>query len=65
MRVLHYQTMMQDPDKAAEFQKRMQEIIKQDELTDWAATLTEEEISGFLLLLQTEKEGRYKVKAFR
>jgi len=65
MKVIYYQDMMSDPKRANEFQQKMREIIENDKLTDWASTLTDDQIAGFMLLLQAEKEGRYKMERFR
>lgn len=65
MKLLNYTDIMQDTEKAPEFQQKMKDLIKQDEHTKWAATLTTQELEGFLGLLQLEKEGRYKVKELR
>ena len=62
MRVLHYQEMMQDPDKAAEFQKKMQDVIQSGEAVDWVKTLDMEQLRGFIDLMQLEREGRMQVK---
>ena len=61
-KVLRHQEMMKDPAKATEFQKKMQEAVHQDKIFEWAATLTESQIDGFLMALQMEKEGRYKIQ---
>lgn len=65
MKVLNYQDMMKKPDQSAEFQQKMKEIMTDVKSKEWAATLTSQELEGFLLCLQLEKEGRYKVEAFR
>lgn len=62
MRVLHYQDMMKDPEKAAEFQKKMQDVIQSGEAVDWVKTLDMEQLRGFIDLMQLEREGRMQVK---
>lgn len=62
VKVHNYQTMMEDPEKADEFRKKMQEMVKNEEVFGWAHTLTPDQIDGFLMALQMEKDKRYEVK---
>ena len=62
LKVHNYQTMMEDPEKADEFRTKMQDFIKNEEVFDWAHTLTPDQIDGFLMALQMEKDKRYEVK---
>lgn len=61
IKVHNYQEMMKDPDKAEEFRKKMQEMVKNEEIFDWVQTLTPDQIDGFIMALQMEKDNRYKV----
>jgi len=62
VKVHNYQEMMKDPDKANEFRQKMQDMIKNEEVFDWAHTLSPDQIDGFLMALQMEKDKRYEVK---
>ena len=61
-KVIRYQEMMKDPKQATEFARKMQEAVHQDKIFEWAATLTENQIDGFMMALEMEKEGRYKIQ---
>lgn len=61
MKVHNYQEMMKDPERANEFREKMQLMIKNDEVFDWVATLERDQIDGFLMALQMEKDQRYRV----
>jgi len=62
IKVHNYQEMMKDPEKADEFRKKMQDMIKNEEVFDWVHTLQPDQIDGFLMALQMEKDKRYEVK---
>lgn len=62
VKVHNYQTMMEDPEKANEFREKMQNLIKNEEVFDWAHTLTHDQIDGFLMALQMEKDKRWELK---
>ena len=62
IKVHNYQEMMKDPEKANEFILKMQEMLQNEEVFDWAATLTPDQIDGFLMALQMQKDKRYEVK---
>lgn len=62
VKVHNYQEMMKDPEKADEFRKKMQDFVKNEEVFDWAHTLSPDQIDGFLMALQIEKDKRYEVK---
>lgn len=62
IKVHNYQEMMKDPEKSDEFRKKMLDMIKNEEVFDWVATLQPDQIDGFLMALQMEKDNRYKVK---
>ena len=64
MKVHNYQEMMKDPQKADEFRAKMQEMIANEEMLDWVQTLQPEQIDGFLMALQMEKDNRHKVSKF-
>ena len=62
--MFEYQEMMKDPAKAAEFTKKMQEILKEDQLIEWSQTLTSGQLDGFIMLLRMEKDNRVKQQRF-
>jgi len=62
VKVHHYQEMMKDPQKANEFRQKMQDMIKNEEVFDWVHTLTHDQVDGFLMALQMEKDKRFEVK---
>ncbi len=62
IKVHNYQEMMKDPEKADEFRKKMQDMIKNEEVFEWVHTLQPDQIDGFLMALQMEKDKRYEVK---
>ena len=64
IQVFEYQEMMKDPAKAAEFTKKMQEILKEDQLIEWSQTLTSGQLDGFIMLLRMEKDNRVKQQRF-
>jgi len=61
VKVHNYQTMMEDPEKAEEFRKKMQEIIENEEMDVWADSMSHAQMDGFILFLQMKKDQRYKV----
>ena len=61
-KLLDYQEMMKDPERAEEFQKKMQDVIKHEQVLEWSQALSDSEINGFLMALQMEKETRYENK---
>ena len=63
IKVHNYQEMMKDPDKANEFREKMQDMIKNEEVFEWAHTLDQQQIDGFLMALQMEKDKRFEVKS--
>jgi len=63
-KLLDYQDMMQDPEKAEEFQKKMQDFIQHEQVMEWSQALSDSQINGFLMALQMEKETRYENKKF-
>lgn len=62
VKVHNYQEMMKDPEKANEFLEQMQSMIKNDKVFEWANTLSNDQIDGFLMALQMQKDKRYEVK---
>jgi len=60
-RILNYQDAMADPARAEEMRKKMNEILRQDQIMGWAETLDDGQIEGFIQLLQLEKDRRYKL----
>jgi len=41
----------------------MQNMIKNEEVFEWAHTLDAQQIDGFLMALQIEKDKRFEVKS--
>lgn len=62
VKVHNYQEMMKDPEKATEFLEKMQDMISNEKVFDWAHTLSPDQIDGFLMALQMEKDKRYEVQ---
>ena len=62
VKVHNYQAMMEDPEQANEFRKKMQDFIKNEEVFEWVDTLSPDQIDGFLMALQMKKDKRYEVK---
>ena len=63
-KVVEYQEMMKDPDKKNEFVVKMQEMVKTENFDQLAQTLTVEQIDGFQMFLQIEKDKRIEQKTF-
>lgn len=63
-RVLEYQDMMKDPKKADEFKQKMNEMLQTSQMDEWSQTLTTEQIDGFIMFLNIEKEKRFEQKHF-
>ena len=64
LEAIKYREMMSDPVKAADFAVKMQEAIKEDEVSQWAETLSKEQLDGFIMLMNMEKEKRYSIRKF-
>lgn len=62
--VIDYQEMMKDPEQKNEFVKKMQEMIQTQNFDEFAQTLTGDQIDGFLMFLNIEKEKRFEQKTF-
>lgn len=62
IKVHNYQEMMKDPKKANEFRERMQSMLKNDEVFEWVQSLKHDQIDGFLMALQMEKDKRFEVQ---
>jgi len=62
VKVHNYQEMMKDPEKADEFRKKMQEMLKNEEVLEWVNTLDNSQIDGFLMALQMKKDKRWEMK---
>ncbi len=63
-KILDYQEMMKDPDKKNEFTEKIQQLIKNQDFEELAQTFTAEQLDGFLMFLQLEKDKRYKMEKF-
>lgn len=61
-KLLDFQKMMKDPAKAKEFQKKMREVIENEKVFEWTATLSESQLSAFSMALKMEKDSRYENK---
>lgn len=64
-KVIEYQSMMSDPKRAKQFARKMQGFIKHDQVMEWAQSLEHSQLEGFLMLLEMEKEQRYKQGSLR
>ena len=64
LQIRKYQEMMQDPTQAAQFQKQMKSLIKNEQLDEWVQTLGGDQLNGIIMLLKTEKEARFKQSRF-
>ena len=62
IKIRDYQEMMKEPKKANEFREKMLNYIKNEEVFDWARTLTTDQIDGYVMALQMEKDQRFKVQ---
>lgn len=63
-KVMEYQEMMKDPEKKNEFVNKMQEMTQSENFSEFSQTLSTEQLDGFLMHLQMEKEKRYDQKTF-
>lgn len=61
MQLHNYQEMMKDPEKAEEFRLKMQEIVKTEEMDQWADSMSSAQLDGFLMFLQMKKDSRVKM----
>lgn len=59
VRISEYQAMLKDPTKAAEFQKKMQDIIHNEKLEGWLESMSTQQLDGLLGLMEIEKGKRY------
>lgn len=62
LKLIRYQDMMKHPKQAEEFRCKMQDVMKNEEVFDFVKTLTPDQMDGFAMALQMEKDNRYKVK---
>ena len=56
--VERYKTVIKDPVQAAEFQKKIQQIVQEDKVNAWAKSLTKTQLDGFIGFLTMEMERR-------
>lgn len=63
-RVMDYQEMMKDPDRANEFREKMNEMLQTQSMDEWSQTLTSDQIEGFIMFLEMEKSKRFEQKKF-
>ena len=63
IRISEYQIMLKDPEKAKEFQKKMHDIVQNENLEGWLESLSVQQLEGFLGLLQIEKEKRFEQRS--
>ena len=61
-KVLQYQDMMKDPERANEFKEKMQEMLETQNMDEWSQTLSSDQLDGFLMFLNIEKEKRFEQK---
>jgi len=61
LEVHNYQDIMKDPQKAAEFQEKMQELIKNEEMDKWSETLNTQQLEGFATFMKLKLESRRKL----
>lgn len=59
--VLKYKNLMNDPNKATEFQTKMKERLEREKMVQWAETLSDVQIEGLVEFLQMQKEERKSV----
>ena len=57
-----YKTMLKDPEKAKEFQERVNQMLETNNREQWVQTLSEQEISNIKYLLSQEQTARYEKK---
>jgi len=60
LRVLQYQQMLDDPEKASEFRSKMQAILHDDQVFDWAESLDQAQLDAISQALAMEKDKRYR-----
>ena len=63
--VLDYKEMMKDPENVKEFTAKMQKHQEDETTTEHAATLTTQQLEGYIGMYKIELEGRYDQKRFR
>ena len=63
-KVLQYQDMMKDPKRADEFKAKMNEMLQTQSMDEWSQTLSNDQLDGFLLFLQIQKDKRFEQKQF-
>ncbi len=61
---MDYQEMMKDPERANEFREKMNEMLQTQSMDEWSQTLTSDQIEGFIMFLQMEKDKRFEQKKF-
>ena len=65
IKLYNYREMMKDPKQSEEFQRKMHDLVQNDQVFDWTHTLSDSQIDGFFMAIQMEKEKRYELKPLR
>lgn len=59
LRVVAHQEMMRDPERANEFQAKMDEVVKAGQIFEFLQTISETELRGFAGAAELELERRH------
>ena len=59
IRISGYQEMLKDPKKAAEFQKKMQDVVQNEKLEGWIESLSSQQLDGLMGLMEIGKDKRF------
>ena len=60
LKLLDYQEVMKDPLQSKEFIEKMQEFIRTEQTQQFIETLSDQQLNGFMMQCQMEKDSRYK-----
>ena len=64
-KVRAHKTMMADPAKAEEFRLKMQSVIEQENYTQWLDTLSADQKTGLIGMLELSREGNWDAQRLR
>ena len=64
-KVRSHRTMMEDPAKAEEFRLKMQSVIEQEKYSEWLDTMTPDQMTGLIGMLEMAREGRWETQKLR
>ena len=64
-KVQSHRSMMEDPAKAEEFRVKMQSVIEQEKYSEWLDTMTPDQMTGLIGMLEMAREGKWETQKLR